>query len=88
MLDRTMQALYKFALEPVAETLADPNSYGFRLYRRCADAIAQCFNVLAKSYSPVWVIEADIKQGGSKKFYRTILIKIRLFPCFRISLFK
>ncbi len=61
MTDRAMQALYKFALEPVAETLADPNSYGFRLYRRCADAIAQCFNTLAKSYSPVWVLEADIK---------------------------
>ena len=61
MTDRAMQALYKFALEPVAETLADPNSYGFRLYRRCADAIAQCFNTLAKSYSPVWILEADIK---------------------------
>ncbi len=61
MTDRAMQALYKFALEPVAETLADPNSYGFRLYRRCADAIAQCFITLAKSYAPVWVLEADIK---------------------------
>lgn len=61
MTDRAMQALYKFALEPVAETLADPNSYGFRRYRRCADAIAQCFITLAKSYSPVWVLEADIK---------------------------
>ncbi len=61
MIDRTMQALYKFALEPVAETLADPNSYGFRLYRRCADAIGQCYISLAKSYSPVWILEADIK---------------------------
>lgn len=61
MTDRAVQALYKFALEPVAETLADPNSYGFRLHRQCADAIAQCFITLAKSYSPVWVLEADIK---------------------------
>ena len=30
MRDRAMQALYKLALEPVAEVLADPNSYGFR----------------------------------------------------------
>ncbi len=60
-IDRAMQALYKFALEPVAETLADPNSYGFRLYRRCADAIGQCFISLAKSYSPIWILEADIK---------------------------
>ena len=31
MTDRAMQTLYKFALEPLAETLADPNSYGFRI---------------------------------------------------------
>lgn len=61
MTDRAVQALHKLALEPVAETLADPNSYGFRPYRRCADAIAQCFITLAKKASPVWVFEADIK---------------------------
>jgi RNA-directed DNA polymerase len=61
MTDRAYQALYKLALEPVAEVLADLNSYGFRTYRRCADAIAQCFNALAKGYAPVWILEADIK---------------------------
>ena len=61
MIDRALQALYKLALEPVAETLADANSYGFRQYRRCADAIAQCFNSLVRKYSPVWILEADIK---------------------------
>ena len=61
MTDRAMQALYKFALEPIAETWADLNSYGFRKYRRCADAISQCFNTLAKKDSPVWILEADIK---------------------------
>jgi RNA-directed DNA polymerase len=30
MKDRAMQALYLQALAPVSETLADPNSYGFR----------------------------------------------------------
>ena len=30
MHDRAMQALYAIALDPVAETTADPNSYGFR----------------------------------------------------------
>ena len=39
MLDRAMQALYKLALTPVAETTADPNSYGYREGRCCADAI-------------------------------------------------
>ena len=30
MLDRAMQTLYKFALEPLAEITADPNSYGLQ----------------------------------------------------------
>src|SRR5215469_12439268 len=30
MKDRAMQALYLLALDPIAETTADPNSYGFR----------------------------------------------------------
>ena len=33
MLDRAMQALYLLALEPVSETTADRNSYGFRPHR-------------------------------------------------------
>jgi RNA-directed DNA polymerase len=61
MSDRAMQALYKLALDPVAETLADRNSYGFRWRRRCADAIQQCFIALAKGYSAVWVLEGDIR---------------------------
>ncbi len=61
MLDRAMQALYKLALEPIAETWADRNSYGFRKYRGAADAIQQCFVALAKRASPRWVIEGDIR---------------------------
>ncbi len=61
MLDRAHQALHALALQPIAETCADKNSYGFREGRCCADAIAQCFNALAKSYAPVWVLEGDIK---------------------------
>jgi len=60
MFDRAMQALYKLALAPVAETLADPNSYGFRELRRCADAIAAGFNALSKPNSATWVLEGDI----------------------------
>jgi RNA-directed DNA polymerase len=43
MHDRAMQTLFKIALDPVAETTADRNSYGFRARRSCNDAIAQCF---------------------------------------------
>ncbi len=58
---RAMQALYLLALNPVAETTGDRNSYGFRPERSTADAIEQCFNVLSHSYSAQWVLEGDIK---------------------------
>jgi RNA-directed DNA polymerase len=61
MKDRAMQALYLLALLPVAETTADPNSYGFRPKRSTADAIEQCFTVLARKISPQWVLEGDIR---------------------------
>ena len=58
---RAMQALYLLALDPVAETTADPNSYGFRPQRSTADAIEQCFIALGKQFSPQWILEGDIK---------------------------
>jgi RNA-directed DNA polymerase len=60
MSDRARQALYLQALQPVAETQADNNSYGFRPKRRCADAIDQCFKVLRLRTSAEWILEADI----------------------------
>ncbi|MHB1564504.1 MAG: group II intron reverse transcriptase/maturase [Leptospirillum sp.] len=61
MKDRAMQALYLLALIPVSEEAADPNSYGFRPFRSTADAIGQCFILLAKRFSPQWILEGDIK---------------------------
>jgi RNA-directed DNA polymerase len=61
MKDRARQALHLLALEPIAETTGDPNSYGFRPERSTADAGAQCFNVLAAARMAQWVLEADIK---------------------------
>ena len=61
MQDRAMQALYLQALDPIAETTADPNSYGLRKERRCADAMEQCAIVLSNSTRPQWILEGDIK---------------------------
>ncbi|MCP5015796.1 MAG: group II intron reverse transcriptase/maturase [Ketobacter sp.] len=61
MFDRAMQALYLLALDPVAETTGDPNSYGFRKGRSTADAIEQCFNLLSRRHSAQWILEADIR---------------------------
>ncbi len=61
MYDRAMQALYAMALEPVSETIADSNSFGFRKYRSCKDACEYIFNSLAKKHSAQWILEGDIK---------------------------
>ena len=61
MRDRAMQALYLLALEPIAETTADPNSYGFRAKRSAHDAIAQSFIALSHRNSAQWILEADIQ---------------------------
>jgi RNA-directed DNA polymerase len=63
---RAMQALHLLALEPIAEVRANKNSYGFRPKRSTADAIAQCFNALARKTSATWVLEADIKSCFDK----------------------
>jgi RNA-directed DNA polymerase len=60
MKDRAMQALHLLALDPIAETTADENSYGFRKRRSCADAIEGCFTAL-KHRNPSWVLEGDIR---------------------------
>lgn len=61
MRDRAMQALYLLALEPLAETLADRHSYGFRPERCTADAIEQCFTALSQRSSAEWILEGDIR---------------------------
>jgi RNA-directed DNA polymerase len=61
MHDRAMQALYALALAPIAETLADRYSYGFREGRRCADALEQCFTILSQRASAPWILEGDIR---------------------------
>ncbi|MBJ7412356.1 MAG: group II intron reverse transcriptase/maturase [Phenylobacterium sp.] len=60
MKDRAMQALHLLALEPIAETTADPNSYGFRPQRASRDAAEQCFQALRQRVSAEWVLDADI----------------------------
>jgi RNA-directed DNA polymerase len=60
MHDRAMQALYLLALEPIAETTADPCSYGFRSQRSTADAIEHCLLILSKRQSATWILEGEI----------------------------
>jgi RNA-directed DNA polymerase len=61
MKDRAMHAVHLLALEPISETKADRNSYGFRSERATQDAIGQCFIILSKKTSSPWILEGDIR---------------------------
>ena len=78
MIDRAQQALHLLALEPISETLADPNSYGFRPNRCAADATTQCFNCLCKSGSAHWVLEGDIQACFDKIGHQWLIDNIPL----------
>ena len=78
MIDRAQQALYLLALEPISETVADANSYGFRPNRSTADAIAQCFKCLCKSGAAQWVLEGDIKACFDKIGHQWLIDNIQL----------
>jgi len=76
--DRAMQALYALALAPIAETLADRYSYGFREGRRCADALEQCFTVLSRKVSAPWVLEGDIRACFDEISHDWLLQHVRM----------
>ncbi len=76
MKDRAMQALYLLALDPVAETTADPNSYGFRSERSTADAMVQCYNIFGNRHSARYVLEGDIKSCFDKISHEWVLAHI------------
>jgi RNA-directed DNA polymerase len=59
--DRARQAVHLPALQAIAETQADRNSYGFRPKRRCAEAIDQGFKALRQKTSATWSLEGDIQ---------------------------
>lgn len=62
MMDRAQQALHLMALDPIAETILDNDTYGFRAKRSTADAIEAIFKaVFADKDCAQWVIEGDIK---------------------------
>ena len=61
MYDRAMQALYGLALQPIAETTADPRSFGFRVFRSAQDASEYAFLCLSRKTASPWILEGDIR---------------------------
>lgn len=59
--DRCVQALYYFALDPIAEETGDSRSYGFRKERSTQDAMQYIRTFLNKPRSARFILDADIK---------------------------
>nr|WP_231098935.1 RNA-directed DNA polymerase [Aggregatibacter actinomycetemcomitans] len=58
--------LYLLALQPIAETTADNNSYGFRLNRSTTDAISHIHSIFSTEGNQSrqiaeWVLDTDIQ---------------------------
>jgi len=73
MADRAMQALYLLGLDPIAETLSDGHSYGFRTERCCADALDECHKILRGPPAPSWILEGDIKACFDRISHRWLI---------------
>ncbi|MFC7519064.1 group II intron reverse transcriptase/maturase [Herbaspirillum sp. GCM10030257] len=78
MKDRAMQALHLLALDPVLETLSDPNSYGFRKNRSTADAMSQIFLQTCRKSSAQWVLDADIEGFFDNINHKWLLSKVHM----------
>ncbi len=76
MKDRAQQSLYLLALDPIAETTGDPNSYGFRTGRATADAIEQSFQLLRRPNSAPWIWEGDIRSCFEQISHEWLLANI------------
>jgi RNA-directed DNA polymerase len=59
--DRARQAVSRQALQPIAATTADEDSYGVRPKRRGAEAIDQCCKGLRQNTSATWIWDGDIQ---------------------------
>lgn len=68
LIDRSYQAIWNFALLPIAESTADTHSYGFRPYRSTADAVGYVALCLK---SPT-VTKRFVLEGDISKFFDTV----------------
>lgn len=75
---RAQQALHLLSLEPIAETIADKNAYGFRPLRSTADALGQCFLSLCREQSAKYILEGDIKSCFDNISHQWLLSNITM----------
>lgn len=78
--DRAIQTLYRFALEPVAEYLADEHSYGYRHGRNVKDAILHLVNCLSENPDIEWILKCDIESCFDNISHKWLLEHIPVKP--------
>jgi RNA-directed DNA polymerase len=60
LLDRALQTLVMFALDPIVEHISDLYSFGSRKYKGTWDAMTRIRTLLDKKHSPRFIWDADI----------------------------
>ncbi len=75
MLDRSIQALTKMAIEPEWEAIFEPHSYGFRLGRSVQDAMSQIHRYTCQKEK--YILDADIKGCFDNINHKKLLAKIK-----------
>lgn len=82
MLDRALQTLVVFALDPIVEQISDLHSYGSRKFRGTWDAMTRLRTLLDKKTPPRWVWDADISDCFNQISHDAIMTKLngKLFP--------
>lgn len=79
VMDRTIQTLFVFAMDPIEECRADENSFGFRKFRDCALAIAGIRHHLDKRYAQNhYILDADISKCFDRISHDSILHHARV----------
>ena len=80
ILDRSVQAVVKNALEPCWEAKFETNSYGFRPGRGCHDAMQKIYNLACPNRKKKWVLDADIKGAFDNICHDYLLEALGQFP--------
>ena len=76
MRDRAMLTLYKYALDPVEESLADKKSFFSRKGRSAHDLNAYLMDSLAKEDGPEWIVRIDVRAFYSSIMQRWLLSEV------------
>lgn len=80
IVDRSLQAIVKNALEPCWEAQFEASSYGFRPGRSTHDAMEKIFNICRPNKKKKWVLDADIKGCFDNINHESLLKVIGNFP--------